>query len=605
MTVAREAFVLPGLFLTVALLGGLRVAASVRLLPPTLIGLVLGVLLLGALVQARVLRPDKLMASGRSPLENLSGLVVLLTLFAATAQVFNLVTPDSGLLHLLVSVFFLVQLLTTMAAVRDRIAMIRSLVVLLGCAFVLRFVALESLYAPGRGVVKRVMTALMEGVTLGALQDEPAGAVTGYLAFLALTLYVIGLILLAAPEHVGPEGLIRRSESILAESVAVPSKARNLSVLLIAILPVMACVTDEAARAQSRDGERAPSSELREKALAAAHVWRPPAVPVAAARLDENPPGPKTLSPTDEVSCRFVTEPVGGLTPKFNCQLADGEIVKVKYGRGNPEVYAEPAATRLLTALGFGADRMYVVGRVRCAGCPPMPYPSLLCFAKTGLESVCFAGGLNYAREVEFSPAVIERRMEGRKIEGAPDQGWAWHELDRIDPSRGGSRAAEVDAFRLMASFLAHWDNKSENQRLICLPGAERPDGSCELPLALIQDLGATFGPAKLDVVNWRRSPVWKDPSTCLVSMEHLPFQGATFPERRISDDGRRFLLGLLEQLNGSQLRNLFEGVGIARYDAVTAESRDVNAWVTAFQDKVRQIRDAGPCRPITSPPDR
>jgi hypothetical protein len=266
MTVAREAFVLPGLFLTVALLGGLRVAAPVRLLPPTLIGLVLGVLLLGALVQARVLRPDKLMASGRSPLENLSGLVVLLTLFAATAQVFNLVTPDSGLLHLLISVFFLVQLLTTMAAVRDRIAMLRSLVVLLGCAFVLRFVALESLYAPGRGVVKRVMTALMEGVTLGALQYEPAGTSTGYLAFLALTLYVIGLILLTAPEHAGPEGLIRRSESILADSVAVPSKARNLTVLLIAVLPLIAGSTDAATR-RCTPGPPQPGSSPRSDSM--------------------------------------------------------------------------------------------------------------------------------------------------------------------------------------------------------------------------------------------------------------------------------------------------------------------------------------------------
>ena len=26
---------------------------------------------------------------------------------------------------------------------------------------------------------------------------------------------------------------------------------------------------------------------------------------------------------------------------------------------------------------------------------------------------------------------------------------------------------AEVDAFRILAAFLAHWDNKSQNQRLV------------------------------------------------------------------------------------------------------------------------------------------
>jgi hypothetical protein len=196
MTPVREAFVVPCLFLTVALLGGLRLAADVQLVPPPLVSLVLAVLLLAALVRSGALRPDLLLGQHRRPIENASGAAVLLALFAASAQVFNLLTPDTGLLHVLVSVFFLVQFLTTLTAVRNRTAMLRSLAVLVGCAFFLRFVALESLYAPGRGVVKRVMTALMEGVTLGALDYVPTGTATGYVAFLALTLYLAGLILL-------------------------------------------------------------------------------------------------------------------------------------------------------------------------------------------------------------------------------------------------------------------------------------------------------------------------------------------------------------------------------------------------------------------------
>ena len=44
----------------------------------------------------------------------------------------------------------------------------------------------------------------------------------------------------------------------------------------------------------------------------------------------------------------------------------------MKYGRYNGEVYAEVAATRLLWALGFPADRNYPV-RVVCAGCSEDP----------------------------------------------------------------------------------------------------------------------------------------------------------------------------------------------------------------------------------------
>ena len=196
MTPLREAFALPCLFLTVALLGGLRLGADVRLVPPALIALVLAALLLGALIRSSVFAPERLLNQRRSGLENTSGGTPCLALFAASAQVFNLLTPDAGLLHVLVSVFFLVQLLTTLTAVRDRIAMLRSLAVLLGCAFVLRFIALESLYAPGRAVIKRVMTALMEGITLGALDYLPTGTANRYVAFLCLALYLVGLVLL-------------------------------------------------------------------------------------------------------------------------------------------------------------------------------------------------------------------------------------------------------------------------------------------------------------------------------------------------------------------------------------------------------------------------
>ena len=197
MTVLRESFVLPGLFLTVALLGGLRVAGDVRLVPPSVMALVLAMLLLGCLVRGRVLVPERFMHGSRTAMENVSGLVVLLSLFAACAQLFNLVTPEGGVLHLLFSVFFLVQLLTTLAAVRDRVLLLRGLAVLLGSAFLLRFVVLESLYSSEGGTLQRVLTVLLEGVTLGTLGYTSNAPVTGYAAFLALTLFIAGLILMS------------------------------------------------------------------------------------------------------------------------------------------------------------------------------------------------------------------------------------------------------------------------------------------------------------------------------------------------------------------------------------------------------------------------
>jgi hypothetical protein len=287
---------------------------------------------------------------------------------------------------------------------------------------------------------------------------------------------------------------------------------------------------------------------------------------------------------------------MGGTTPKFDCERQGKDVIRVKYGRGNPELHAEIAATRLLSALGFGADRMYVVKTVRCAGCPAFPFESLKCLGETGLQEACFAGGLNYANATDFDYVTIERRADGRRIEASADQGWAFYEIDQIDPQAGGSPRAHVDALKLLAILLAHWDNKAENQRLICLPGGDQSDGGCSRPFAILQDLGASFGPTKLDLHNWRSRPVWSDARECRVTMKDLPWNGATFPDTRISEGGRLFLLALLEQLSADQLKALFAGARVELSEGVIAEGRRPEAWAAAFADKVRQIREAGPC---------
>ena len=203
---AREAFTLPLIFLTVALLGGFRSAESqgMRFLPPALIALILATLLVGLLIRAGALSPDRLLRSDRSSLENVSGAVVLAGLFAASAQVFNLMTPESGLFHFIVTVFFMLLLWNTWAAQPDRSRLLRSLAVLFGGAFILKYIVLASLYDAQGGLTKRVLTTLLEGVTLGGLQYEAPSAVTGYVAFFTLALYLIGVTLL--PRRISGNG---------------------------------------------------------------------------------------------------------------------------------------------------------------------------------------------------------------------------------------------------------------------------------------------------------------------------------------------------------------------------------------------------------------
>lgn len=194
----REAIVLPALFLTVTLGGGFRMAANGQLvfLVPSLMALVLSLLLIGVLFRSGALVPEALMDAARPALGNACGALVLASLFAAGAQVFNTITPEAGLLQFVFNVFFLLLLWNTIAARPDRRRLLHSLLVLFGGAFVLKYVVLGALYDPQGGLTKRVLTVLLEGVTLGGLTYQTPAPVTGYVAFFTILLFLLGLILL-------------------------------------------------------------------------------------------------------------------------------------------------------------------------------------------------------------------------------------------------------------------------------------------------------------------------------------------------------------------------------------------------------------------------
>ncbi len=203
MPAVREAFVLPLAFLTVAGAGGLRLSPdghTMSFVPPPLITLVLAVLLLGVMVRAGLLLPGRMVGDHRSGLENASGTVVLLTLFAASAQLFTCLTPDAGVLRLVFNLFFLFLLWNTLAAQPDRLRLLRSLLVVFGWAYVVRYVVLAALADPQAGWTRRFLNVLLEGVTAQPLEGEATAPLAGYVAFATLALYMIGLVLLPRPE---------------------------------------------------------------------------------------------------------------------------------------------------------------------------------------------------------------------------------------------------------------------------------------------------------------------------------------------------------------------------------------------------------------------
>lgn len=325
--------------------------------------------------------------------------------------------------------------------------------------------------------------------------------------------------------------------------------------------------------------ERPTKKASREALIARAQVWQ--ASDVARKDLYRGPQGPGAFQPGETITCTYKDEELGGASPKFACETADGDGLKVKYGGTNGEVYGEVITSRLLWALGFGADRMYSV-RVVCKGCP-----------------VAVGGILRANGDRILDPANVERKLAGREVEG----GWAWSELEQVDPEQGGAPLAHRDALKLLAVLVQHTDSKADNQRLVCAgeDEDEDEDGPCRRPLMMMQDVGLTFGVANalnrqprasVHLAEWSKLPVWRDGPGCVGNLEGSVRGTLERPE--ISEEGRRFLASLLTQLTDAQLRDMFEAARVEFRPRDPASGRsgfpDTMEWVEAFKAKRAQI---------------
>lgn len=340
------------------------------------------------------------------------------------------------------------------------------------------------------------------------------------------------------------------------------------------------------------------TKEDRGKLIARAQVWTP--TEVSARNLLTGPDGPGALPPEQVITCDYIKKKMEGRSPKFACLLAPDDELKVKYGGTNGEVYAEVAATRLLWALGFAADRMYSV-RVLCRGCPAS------------------IGGIPRADGTRLvDPAAVERKLEGKEIK-SPIEGWAWNELAMVQDEAGGAPRAQRDALMLLAAFIQHTDSKPTQQRLLCLkaPGSSKAteasaDEGCATPLLMINDVGVTFGRANFTNDNargsmnldaWSKLPVWKDPERCIAGLSRS--YSGTLSDPQISEQGRRFLADLLAQLSDAQLRDLFTAARVELRTRVPNEARSglatIAEWVDAFKAKRAQIVEHTCLQPVST----
>ncbi|HUR93545.1 MAG TPA: hypothetical protein VMY76_03105, partial [Gemmatimonadales bacterium] len=367
----------------------------------------------------------------------------------------------------------------------------------------------------------------------------------------------------------------------------------------------------------------------RQAYLAHATIWQPPPT-LSPAKLLEGPSGvfPYRVSEAtaaDGISCVFTRPGVslGGKSAKFTCRTADQHDVRVKYWNvetqsGNREAFATVAATRLMWALGFPAAPALPLN-VQCTDCPEDPMH-----------------GTGERRSRRFL-GMWQVSVPGVKILSTPDsdQGWSWRELEEAVGTlpAGEERTQQrtrYAALVLLGVLLQHGDRKPEQQALYCegppdvsageirTPGNgdthqmlfERADTrACAHAVAAVVDVGATFGgagrtsnaiTAKMNLENWAKKPVFSgNTGECRGELSiSLAAGGGGNAHPRITEEGRQFLAERLHQLTDEHLRAIFTA---ARVDQLHHERPSsgtaVEAWVTAFKDKIKQI-DARHCQP-------
>jgi len=190
---------LPIIFLTTALLGGLRLSgedASFIFLRPALVCLVFAALMMVLFFRSGLIRIEGWFSEVFSTLKNIANAAVLATLFAATTQMFNSLLPESGLPFWIVAFCFFWTLWNNLFADFDTKKLLRSLGGLFGLAFVVKYLVLANLTAPASDNWLRAIIENPAQEAFTWLLDLPRFSPgTGYIQFFAVGLYLLGLYL--------------------------------------------------------------------------------------------------------------------------------------------------------------------------------------------------------------------------------------------------------------------------------------------------------------------------------------------------------------------------------------------------------------------------
>ncbi len=281
-------------------------------------------------------------------------------------------------------------------------------------------------------------------------------------------------------------------------------------------------------------------------------------------------PGGKDESPA--APFKYLSEDKGGTTPKFDVEDAKGEKWRGKLG---VEAQSETAASRILWALGFGANINYLIPDTTVAGAHARQ--------KRGRDMIDPNDHV-YNLRLQKKPDGMKRVAE-----------WNWRD-ERFKGRR------EFNGLRVMMAVLSNWDMKPDNNAVM----EDKRSGNS---IYEVSDVGATFGKTRKSFsgASSKNNP-HEYASHHLVSKVTKTYVDLDFPGapsffyffafeygfyfgqwrnhwigRHIPIEDVRWVTGLLTQLSPEQIRDAFRA---AHYT-----NEDTEKLARALESRIAELK--------------
>lgn len=213
---ALRYLLLPLVFLVAALFGGMRIGSedgAFIFIRPALVCLIFALLLMILLVRGNIIRIGSWFSEDFPMLRNISNGLLLLTVFAASTQVFNSVLPEKGIAFWVVGFFFFWTLWNNLFVDFKPRRLMQNLAGTLGLAFVVKYLVLANLSTGGESTwTQKIVDSVVREASFGMLDVAKFAPSTGYLQFFTLLIFALGIVLIGNFEESGNSAKTEETE---------------------------------------------------------------------------------------------------------------------------------------------------------------------------------------------------------------------------------------------------------------------------------------------------------------------------------------------------------------------------------------------------------